>query len=197
MRATAPAETIHRSIEHLQRLSDLLAERRHQLAVRVGLNESQWEVLEEISTEHFIPSLFAKRRESSPAAVSKVLRQLLDKGLVRVSVSDADGRQRNYELSAKGQKVMDRLRQHRQHAIDAIWAELPADDLQRFNSFSGELIARIERFAALEAARGGAVQERAGARNEARTSQRANKLSKSIESPSGANDGQEPVRKSL
>src|SRR5690349_16595176 len=109
--ARADQKTIHRSIAQLQKLSDLLVERRRQLALSVDLSEAQWAVLEEISTEHFIPSLFAKSRESSAAAVSKVLRQLLDKGLVRVSVSDADGRQRNYELSAKGHKTMERLRQ--------------------------------------------------------------------------------------
>lgn len=171
MASPADAETIHRSIAHLQRLGDLLAMRRRQLAVRVGLTEAQWSVLEEISTEHFIPSLFAKSRDSSAAAVSKVLRQLLDKLLVRVSVSTADGRQRNYELTAKGQKVMERLRRHRQRAIDAIWSELPAGDLHEFNRFGGELIARIERFAAREA--------------------------KHTPSDQGSNHGQEPVRKSL
>lgn len=153
MSGRADADTIHRSIAHLQRLSDLLAERRRQLATRVGLSEAQWRVLEEIASEHFIPSLFAKSRESSPAAVSKVLRQLLDKSLVRVSVSDADGRQRNYELTAKGQRVMERLRQHRQRAIDAIWSELSAAELDTFNQFGSQLILRIERFAQQEAAR--------------------------------------------
>jgi DNA-binding MarR family transcriptional regulator len=104
-------------------------------------------VLEEISTEHFIPSLFAKSRDSSAAAVSKVLRQLLDKELVRVSVSENDGRQRQYELSAKGQKAMERLRRDRQRAIETIWADLPAEDLRRFNQLSSELIARIEHYA--------------------------------------------------
>jgi len=145
-------DAIHKSIARLQRLSDLLGERRRQLAARVGLSEQQWRVLEEISTEHFIPSLFAKSRESSAAAVSKVLRQLLDKALVRVSVSDSDGRQRNYELTAKGRQTMERLRAHRQRAIDAIWSELPREELARFSRFSDELITRIERFAALEAA---------------------------------------------
>jgi DNA-binding MarR family transcriptional regulator len=85
-----------------------------------------------------------------------VLRQLLDKDLVRVSVSATDGRQRQYELTAKGQKAMERLRSERQRAIDAIWADLPADDLSRFSKLSGELAERIEKYAAEE--------ERAGAR---------------------------------
>lgn len=206
MSVAGGTETIHRSIERLQRLSDLLVERRQQLALRVALSEAQWRVLEEVSTEHFIPSLFAKSRESSAAAVSKVLRQLLDKNLVRVSVSDADGRQRNYELTAKGQKIMERLRNHRQRAIEAIWSGLPLEELARFNRFSDQLIERIERFAALEhgspsasvalAARAGAE---GGASGTSATSSPESSLeaSESIKSKSGADHGQEPVRKGL
>src|SRR5262245_14306817 len=102
----AQTATIHRGIAQLQRLTDLLQQRRQQLAKRAGLSEQQWSVLEEISTEQFIPSLFAKSRESSAAAVSKTLRQLLDKDLVRVSVSESDGRQRQYELSPKGKQTI-------------------------------------------------------------------------------------------
>jgi DNA-binding MarR family transcriptional regulator len=150
MHARAETETVHRSIANLQRLTDLFAQRREQLARSVGLTEQQWRVLEEISSEHFIPSMFAKSQESSAAAVSKVLRQLLDKELVRVSISAADGRQRQYELSAKGQKAMERLRRSRQQAIEAIWADLPKEDLRRFDKMSAELIARIERYATQE-----------------------------------------------
>jgi len=142
----AEVSTVHRSIELLQRLSDLFQQRREQLAERVGLTEQQWRVLEEIATEHFIPSLFAKSRESSAAAVSKTLRQLLDKELVRVSVSADDGRQRRYELSAKGRRTMERLREHRQHAIDAIWLDLAEADLRSFNRLGAELIERLERY---------------------------------------------------
>ena len=147
MDGAADIDTIHRSIAQLQRLADLFQERRQQLARSVGLSEQQWRVLEEISTEHFIPSLFARRSESSAAAVSKVLRLLLDKELVRVSVSESDGRQRQYELSARGQRTLERLRREREHAIEAIWSDLPAEDLQRFNRLGAELIARIERYA--------------------------------------------------
>jgi DNA-binding MarR family transcriptional regulator len=153
MSARADIETVHRSIACLQRLTDLFQQRREQLAKRVAISEQQWRVLEEISTEHFIPSLFAKSQESSAAAVSKVLRQLLDKELVRVSVSETDGRQREYELTAKGHKTMERLRDHRQRAIESIWADLPADELRRFERLGGELIARIERYAAEESGR--------------------------------------------
>lgn len=150
MAASNDAPAMYRSIALLQRLTELFEQRREQLATRVGLTVQQWRVLEEISTEHFIPSLFARSQESSAAAVSKVLRQLLDKGLVRVSVSVADGRQRQYELSARGRQLMLRLRAHRQRAIEAIWTGLPADRLCAFSELSAELIARIERHAAQE-----------------------------------------------
>ena len=146
----ADTATIHASIASLQRLTDLLAQRRRQLAERAGLTEQQWSVLEEISTEHFIPSLFAKQRESSAAAVSKILRQLLDKDFVHVGVSEGDGLQRQYELSAKGQRTIERLRAERQRAIDAIWRELSAQELQSFSATSAELAARIERYAQAE-----------------------------------------------
>ena len=150
MNASTDTPTIHRSIALLQRLTELFEQRRQQLAARVGLTEQQWRVLEEISTEHFIPSLFAKSQESSAAAVSKVLRQLLDKQLVRVSVSERDGRQRQYELSPRGQRVMERLRRYRQRAIEVIWAGLATDRLRAFSELSAELIGRIERYAAQE-----------------------------------------------
>ena len=148
--STADTATIHESIASLQRLTDLLAQRRRQLAERAGLTEQQWSVLEEISTEHFIPSLFARARESSAAAVSKVLRQLLDKNLVRVSVRDHDGRQRQYELSSKGQRTIERLRAERERAIESIWRDLPTRALEGFAETSAELVARIERYAQLE-----------------------------------------------
>ena len=66
-----------------------------QLAQSVGLTEHQWGVLEEISTEHFMPSMFARQRDSTPAAVSKTLRQLIDKGLIEVKLNKSDGRQRD------------------------------------------------------------------------------------------------------
>ena len=146
MNDRAQTATIHSSIAQLQRLTELLQERRQQLAKRVGLSEQQWSVLEEISTEHFIPSLFARQRESSAAAVSKILRQLLDKELVRVGVAESDGRQRQYELSAKGQRTIERLRAERQRAIEVIWRDLPARDLERFAATATELVGRIERY---------------------------------------------------
>jgi DNA-binding MarR family transcriptional regulator len=147
-----PVELVHESIARLSRLSDLFVARREQLARRVGLTEQQWRVLEEISTEHFIPSMFARSQDSSAAAVSKVLRQLLDKDLVRVSISENDGRQRAYELSPAGKRAMTRLRKLRQDAIDEVWLALPKADLARWSELSGELIVRIEQHAERERA---------------------------------------------
>lgn len=138
---------IHRSIEQLQRLTDLFGERRRQLARRVDLTEQQWRVLEEIATEHFMPSMFARTSDQSAAAVSKVLRQLLDRDLVRVSVGAGDRRQRAYELTPRGKDTMTALRAQRERAIEAIWADLSDADLERFNAVSAELIARVETYA--------------------------------------------------
>src|SRR5688572_9901830 len=111
------AET-HAAIDTLRRLSEVFRQRRQQLAASVGLTEQQWSVLEEISTEHFMPSMFARQRESTAAAVSKILRQLLDKELVVVSLSAEDGRQRHYELTDAGRRSLGRLRAERERAID-------------------------------------------------------------------------------
>lgn len=148
-----PVELVHQSIARLQRLSDLFVARREELARRVGLTEQQWRVLEEISTEHFIPSMFARSQDSSAAAVSKVLRQLLDKDLVRVSISENDGRQRAYELSPAGKRAMTRLRRLRQDAIEEVWLALPHADLARWSELSLELIERIQQHAERENAR--------------------------------------------
>lgn len=140
-------DVVLQAIGKLQRLTDLFQRRRAELARRVGLTEQQWRVLEEISREHFIPSMFAREKESSAAAVSKVLRQLLDKELVAVSISPTDGRQRDYELTPGGKRVMGRLRRLRQQAIDSIWTDFDAAALARFNDFADQLSARIEAYA--------------------------------------------------
>jgi len=111
---------------------------------------AQWEVLERITDEHFMPSLFAQARESSPAAVSKLLRQLQDASLIRAAVDRADGRQRRYALTAKGKRVMTRLRAARAEAIAAIWMDLPPRQLKNFSAFSAELIRRLEAFSSGE-----------------------------------------------
>jgi len=137
----------HAAIEKLSRLTDLFLERREQLASRAGLTDAQWQVLEEISTDQFMPSMFARDRDSSRASVSKIIRQLLDRELVHVAVSPEDGRQRDYALTPAGKAALSGLRAEREKAIAAIWLQLDPRDLQRFNAFAGDLIARIERYA--------------------------------------------------
>jgi DNA-binding MarR family transcriptional regulator len=140
-------EAVHTAIERLTRLCDVFQERREQLAGRAGLTEAQWEVLEEISTERFMPSMFAQREEQSRAAVSKVIRLLLDRGLVRVAISSTDGRQRDYAPTADGKAALAKVRAEREKAIAAIWADLDAEGLQQFSEFSAQLIDRIEHYA--------------------------------------------------
>jgi DNA-binding MarR family transcriptional regulator len=137
----------HAAIECLGRLAELYAERREQLARSVGLTDQQWGVLEEIATEHFMPSLFARRRESSAAAVSKMLRQLSDKGLIVASIGKDDARQRTFSLTARGRRVMDKLRESRRDAIRDVWLTLDRDAVRSFTSFGTELIRRLEQYA--------------------------------------------------
>jgi DNA-binding MarR family transcriptional regulator len=136
-----------RAIAGLQRLADDFAERRDQLSAEAGLTPGQWRVLEEISTEDFMPSLFARRRAQSPAAVSKTLRQLAEAGLVTVSIDEVDARQRRYALTAKGRRVLGSLRRSRQRAIAAVWGDIPLRDLERFADFSESLGRRLEAYA--------------------------------------------------
>jgi DNA-binding MarR family transcriptional regulator len=141
------AEEIESAISSLGRLSDLFQRRRAQLARGAGLTVQQWRVLEEVSTEHFCPSLFARERQCTPAAISKILRQLLAKGLIRAAISTEDGRQRRYQLSAEGYRVIEQLREDRRHAIRVIWSDLPGEEVTRFARFAGELGSRLEGFA--------------------------------------------------
>lgn len=137
----------HAAIEVLGRLSELYRERREQLAFSVELTSQQWGALEEIATEHFMPSLFARRRESSAAAVSKILRQLMDKGFVVASIGKGDARQRTYSLTQKGRRVMDTLRKTREAAIRDVWLALPGGGLRGFTELGTELIQRLEAYA--------------------------------------------------
>lgn len=134
------------SIRELQRLADLFAHRREQLARSVGLSVQQYHILEEISDEQFMPSMFARRRESSAAAVSKIIRQLIDKKLIDVALDGNDGRVRKYTLTDEGRLVMTRLRQNRQEAMETVWAGLPPARLQEFQQFAGELSDRLEQY---------------------------------------------------
>jgi DNA-binding MarR family transcriptional regulator len=145
--SSKPAPRIHAAIAGLQRLTDLFAERRQQLARSVGLTDQQWAALEEISSEHFMPSLFAKQRESSAAAVSKILRQLLRKDLVSVRLGARDGRQRRYQLTAKGKRCIEGLRREREAAIAAVWSGFDCASLDAFIRFGTRLAQRLEHYA--------------------------------------------------
>ncbi len=135
------------AISSLQRLTDIFSERRRQLARQVGLTETQWQVLEEVEGEDFMPSMFARRRACSAAAVSRTLRQLLDRGLVQASIGTEDGRQRVYRLTAKGRRALERLRANRAEAISAVWEKFRSAELRSFERFASELAERLERYA--------------------------------------------------
>lgn len=135
------------AIASLQRISDLFVERREQLATEAGISVGQWRVLEEIASEHFMPSLFARRRSVSAAAVSKLLRGLMDRDLVQVAIASGDARQRSYTLTRKGRRTLDTMRGNRQRAIDAIWGDFTGDELRRFADFGETLAERLEAYA--------------------------------------------------
>ena len=145
--ASDASPEMYQAIACLQRLADAFERRRTQLASSVGLTEQQWEVLEEISNEHFMPSMFAKTRSSTPPAVSKTIRQLVDKGLVSVSLSKSDGRQREYVLTSQGKTTMAKLRHERELAISKIWLPLDRERLRSFVAFGTALTARLEQYA--------------------------------------------------
>lgn len=142
-----PGGELRRAIAALQRLADGLAQRRAQLAAEAGLTEQQWRLLEEIAAPGFLPSLFARRTQVTPAAVSKVLRQLLEKELVAVAISPHDARQRDYRPTARGRKALAKIEAAREHAVRAIWSELAPRDLGRFADLSETLAGRLESYA--------------------------------------------------
>ncbi len=144
---TRKDRVLARAIAGLQRLADDFIERREQLSAEVGLTPAQWRVLEEVANEDFMPSLFARRRAQSPAAVSKTLRQLADSGLVDVAIGEGDARRRCYTLTTRGRRLLSRLRRSRQLAVAAIWGDLPTRELERFADFSEQLGERLEGYA--------------------------------------------------
>ena len=145
---TTRDEAIHQAIGALQRLADLFNERRDEIARGAGLSVRQWQILEEVATEHFMPSMFAARGSVIPAAVSKLVRGLLERELIRASISTGDRRQRSFVLTAAGRKLLDGVRLTRQAAIDAIWADLPEAELLRFAKFGQKLGNRLEAYLA-------------------------------------------------
>ncbi|MCS5619839.1 MAG: MarR family transcriptional regulator [Myxococcota bacterium] len=145
---TTRDEAIHQAIGALQRLADLFNERRDEIARGAGLSVRQWQILEEVATEHFMPSMFAARGSVTPAAVSKLVRGLLERELIRASISTGDRRQRSFVLTAAGRKLLDGVRLTRQAAIDAVWADLPKAELLRFAKFGQKLGNRLEAYLA-------------------------------------------------
>jgi DNA-binding MarR family transcriptional regulator len=141
---------IQRTIEALQGLVEAFEDRREALARSVGLSPTQWQVLEQVGRDDFMPPLFARRRDVSAAAVSRTLKQLLDQRLVDVQISPRDARQRLYRVTRKGRKALDELRGERERAVAAVWETLSDGDLTRFEKLSSML---TERLRAYEAAR--------------------------------------------
>lgn len=131
-------------VEVLGHLAALFEERRRQLAESVGLTVQQWQVLEEVTTEHFMPSMFAQRRSSSAAAVSKILRQLLDKGIIVAHVSETDGRQRDYEVTVLGKRLLAKVRKERERAISEVWLALSREELSEFHAIGNNLASRLQ-----------------------------------------------------
>jgi DNA-binding MarR family transcriptional regulator len=132
------------AIEQFRALADVFERRRETLARGAGLTVEQWRALEAIASEHFMPSMFARGRKSSPAAVSKILRQLLEAGMVSVAVASGDLRKRSYRLTTRGRRSLENLRTARREAIDAIWMRLTERELAAFSSFARRLVASIE-----------------------------------------------------
>ena len=145
-RASETPEAL-RAIAALQRLAEGFSVRRGQLAAEAGLTEAQWRLLEEVAGEDFMPSMFARRRDCSPAAVSRGLRSLLDAGLVDVSVALGDGRQRVYRLTQPGRKLIGGLRRRRQRAIEGVWRRFDSDELDAFVRFATALSESLESYA--------------------------------------------------
>ena len=147
-----PSSSLRDAVAALQRLADAFALRRAQLAQSAGLSEAQWRVLEQIAAEDFMPSLFARRRAQSPAAVSKIIRQLLDAGLIGVGIAEGDARQRRYTLTSAGRAAMETVRRDRERALERIWADFEPGPLARFAEFAAELADRMEAHARSEEA---------------------------------------------
>ena len=135
------------AVDGLQRLSELFQRRRQQLARDAGLSDPQWRVLEQVASEEFMPSMFARSRETSPAAVSRTLRQLLEGELVAVEMGSEDARQRKYRATPGGRRLLARLRQQRTRALEAVWSDFGVRELQEFARFAGVLSDRLEAYA--------------------------------------------------
>jgi len=111
------------------------------------LTDLQWRVLEQVAEDDFMPSLFARSRQQSPAGVSRTLRQLLERDLVSVSIGRGDARQREYGLTKKGRRLLAGMRLRREEAIEAVWLKLSEEDLARFAAIGAGLGVRLRGYA--------------------------------------------------
>lgn len=144
---TQPGPDTLDAIAALKRVAELFSERRLQLARESGITETQWQVLEEVDEESFMPSIFARRRSCTPAAVSRTLRQLLERDLVRASIGESDGRQRVYRLTPRGRRALEKLTARRQQAIESIWSPMRRTDLRSFTRLANDLANRLQDYA--------------------------------------------------
>ena len=140
------ARLIHDAIEQLAALVEVFERRRDTLALQAGITVEQWRVMEEIARGTFMPSMFARRRESSAAGVSRTLRRLLDAGLVSVSVSGADRRHRKYSLTPSGARSLAGLTRSRKAAIRSVWMGLEPHEIEAFADFTRKLVSAIETY---------------------------------------------------
>ncbi len=140
----AKTRRIHDAIEQLANLVEVFERRRDTLAAEAGVTVEQWRVIEEIGSRRFMPSMFARRRESSAAAVSRILRQLLDAGLVSVTISQNDGRNREYRLTTEGERALADLKRSREAAIESVWMSQDASEIEAFSNFAKKLVCAIE-----------------------------------------------------
>src|ERR1700746_3661595 len=92
-------DPIFQAIEAMTALAELFERRREALARDAGITIEQWRGVGGNLSHHFISPMCAKSRDSSAAAVSKILRQLLDSGLVSAAIGRADRRNRHYKLT--------------------------------------------------------------------------------------------------
>lgn len=132
------------AIDALMRLSDGVERRRRQLARGAGLTNAQWRVLEEIGQDDFLPSLFARGRRLQAAAVSRTVRELLDRNWIRAAEAAGDRRKREYQLTARGRQVLARLARGRERALVAVWDVLPPEELAVFTRLAVQLVDRLE-----------------------------------------------------
>ena len=146
--ASTRAARTERAIESLQGLVEIFEDRRESLARAAALSPTQWQVLEQVARDDFMPSLFARRREVSAAAVSRTLRQLLDARLVDVQISPRDARQRLYRLTEKGKKALADVHAERARAIAAVWDTISDADLGRFERVCRDLGDRLRAYEA-------------------------------------------------